>query len=62
MFCFLLSQNITINLYRRISVHVVLHECASWSLTLREKRGLRMFENRAQRGIFGAQRDEVTEM
>jgi len=62
MFCFLLSQNIKINLYRTISAHVVLYGCASWSHTLREKRGLRLFENRVQRGIFGAQRDELTEM
>jgi len=27
---------------------------------LREKRGLRVFENRVLRGIFGAERDKVT--
>jgi hypothetical protein len=31
-----------------------------WSLTLREERRLRVFENRVLRGIFGAKRDEVT--
>ena len=62
LFCFLLSQNIKISLYRRVSVRVVLYGCATWSLTLREEHGLRVFENRVQRGIFGAQRDEVTEM
>jgi len=30
------------------------------SLTLREERGLRVFENRVLRRIFGARRDEVT--
>jgi hypothetical protein len=34
--------------------------CESWSLTLREKRRLRVFENRVLRGIFGAKRDDVT--
>ena len=31
-----------------------------WSLTVREERRLRVFENRVLRGIFGAKRDEVT--
>ena len=31
-----------------------------WSLTLREKRGLRVFENRVLRRIFGIERNEVT--
>jgi len=30
-----------------------------WSLTLGDKRGLRVFDNRALRRIFGAKRDEV---
>jgi hypothetical protein len=33
----------------------------TWSLTLREERRLRVFENRVLRGIFGPKRDEVTE-
>jgi len=33
---------------------------ASWSLTLREERGLRVFENRVLRRIFGPERDEGT--
>jgi hypothetical protein len=32
----------------------------TWSLTLREKRKLRVFENRVLRRIFGLKRDEVT--
>jgi hypothetical protein len=32
----------------------------TWSLTLREEHGLRVFENRALRRIFGPKRDEVT--
>jgi hypothetical protein len=31
-----------------------------WSLTLREEHGLRVFENRMLRRIFGPKRDEVT--
>ena len=38
----------------------VVYECETWSLTLREERRLRVFEIRVLRGIFGAERDEVT--
>jgi len=38
---------------------VVLYECETWSLTLREEHRLRVSENRALR-IFGPKRDEVT--
>jgi hypothetical protein len=38
---------------------VVLYGCGSWLLTLREERGLRVFENRVLRRIFGPNRDEV---
>jgi len=34
--------------------------CLPWSLTLREERRLRVFENRVLRGVFGPKRDEVT--
>jgi hypothetical protein len=39
---------------------VVLNGCETWSLTLREERRLKVFENRALRRIFGPKRDEVT--
>jgi hypothetical protein len=39
---------------------VVLYGCETWSLTLREKHRLRIFENRALRRIFVLKRDEVT--
>jgi hypothetical protein len=39
---------------------VVLYGCEKWSLTLREKYRLRVFEKRMLRRIFGAKRDEVT--
>jgi hypothetical protein len=38
---------------------VVLYGCETWSLTLREKHRLRVFENRVLRGIFGPKGDEV---
>jgi hypothetical protein len=38
---------------------VVLYGCETWSLTFRDKRGLRVFENRVLRRIFGSKRDEV---
>ena len=38
----------------------VLHGCETWSLTLREERRLRVFENRVLSRIFGAKRNEVT--
>jgi len=39
---------------------VVLYGCEIWSLTLREERRLRVFENRVLRRVFGPKRDEVT--
>ena len=38
----------------------VLYGCETWSLTLREGRRLRGFQNGVLRGILGAKRDEVT--
>jgi len=46
--------------YRTINIHVVLYGCETWSLTLREERRLRVFENRVLRRVFGPKRDEVT--
>ena len=34
--------------------------CETWSLTLRDERKLRVFENMALRRILGPRRDEVT--
>ena len=39
---------------------VVLYGSETWSLTLREERRLRVFENRVLRRVFGPKRDEVT--
>jgi hypothetical protein len=39
---------------------VVLYWCETWSLTLREERRLRVFENRVLSRVFVPKRDEVT--
>jgi hypothetical protein len=56
----LLSKNLKIKIYRNIILPVVLYGCKIWSLTLREKRRLRVFENRVLRRVFGPKRDELT--
>jgi len=55
----LLSKNLKIKAYRTIILPVVLCGCETWSLTLREERRFRVFENRVLRRIFGSRRDEV---
>ena len=55
----LLSNNLKIKIYRTIILPVVFG-CETWSLTLREERRLRAFENRVLRRIFGSRRDKVT--
>jgi hypothetical protein len=40
--------------------NVVLYGCETWSLTLKEERRLRVFENRVLRRVFGPKSDEVT--
>jgi len=56
----LLSKNLKIKIYRNIILPVVLYGCETWSLTLREGRKLRVFENMVLRRIFVSRRDEVT--
>ena len=56
----LLSKNLKIKIYRTIILPVVLYGCETWSLTLREERKLKVFENMVLRRIFGPRRDEVT--
>ena len=46
--------------YRTIILPVVVHGCETWSLTLRDERRLRVFENRVLRRVFRSKRDEVT--
>jgi len=54
----LLSKNLKIKIYRTIILPVVLYGCETWSLTLREERRPRVFENMVMRRIFGPRRDE----
>jgi len=56
----LLSADLKIKIHRTIIMPVVLCGCETWSLTLKEERRLRVFDNRALRGMFGPKRDEVT--
>jgi len=62
----LLSKNLKIKIYIYIYIYitiilpVVLYGCETWSLTLREEKKLRVFENMVLRRIFGPRRDEVT--
>jgi hypothetical protein len=56
----LLSKNIKIGMHKSVILPVVLYGCETWSLTLREKHRLGVFENRMLRRIFGQKRDEVT--
>jgi len=56
----LLSKSLKITIYRTVILPVILYGCETWSLTLREERKLKVFENRVLRRIFGSRRDEVT--
>ena len=56
----LLSKTLKIKIYRTIILPVVLYGCETWSLTLREERRLRVFENRVLRRVFVPKRDDVT--
>jgi hypothetical protein len=55
----LLSKNLNIKMYRTIILPVVLYGCETWSLTLREKHRVRVFENRVLMRIFGPKQHEV---
>ena len=48
----LLSKNVKIKIYRTTSLPVVLYGCETWSLTLREERKLRVYENMVLWRIF----------
>jgi hypothetical protein len=52
----LLSKSIKSKIYRIIILPVVLYECETQSLTLREERRLRVFESRLLRSIIGPKR------
>jgi hypothetical protein len=46
-------------MYRTVILPVVLYGYGTWSLTLREKRRPRVFENRVLMRIYGPGKDEV---
>jgi hypothetical protein len=54
----LLSRNVKVKIYKTIILPVVLYECETLCLTLREEYRLRVFENRVPRRIFGPKREE----
>jgi hypothetical protein len=55
----LLSRNVKVKVHKTIILPAVLHGCDTWSLTVREERRLRVFENRVLRRIIGPKSDNV---
>jgi hypothetical protein len=49
-----------IEIYRIIILSLVLYGCETWSLILRKKRRLRVFENRMLQKMYRPKRDEAT--
>ena len=47
-------------MFKTIILSAVLYGRETWSLTLREERWVRVFQNRVLRRIFGPKSDEVT--
>jgi hypothetical protein len=47
-------------MYRTITLPVFFYGCETWSFTLREESGLRVFENRSLGKIFVPKKDVVT--
>jgi hypothetical protein len=54
----LLFKNIKTTIHRTITLPV-LYGCETWSLTLREKQRLMVFENRVVRKLLGPRKDEI---
>ena len=57
---FLFCVGRRIKIYRSIILSVVLYGRETWSLTLREKQRVRVFEDRVLRKLFRLKRDAVT--
>lgn len=55
----LLFDNVKIEMFRTISMPVVVCGCEAWSVTLRDERGLSVFQNRVLLKIFGSKWDEL---
>ena len=60
LFVFQFAIKTKVNICRTIILPFVFYGSETCSLTLREERKLRVFENRVLRRIFGPVRDEVT--
>ena len=56
----LLSKSLKIKIYITIILPVVVYDCETWSLTMKEERRLRVFGNKVFRRIFGPKRNELT--
>jgi hypothetical protein len=58
-FSSLLPKNTKFNLYSTAITPVLLYGCGTWCFRFRYEHGLRVFENRVLRKIFGPKNDEV---
>ena len=58
--CFRVGWNSLMKIFQVLYIHSVYSTCETWSLTRREERKLRVFENMVLWRIFGPRRDEVT--
>ena len=56
----LLAENLKMKTYRTVILFVVLYGCEKWSFKLREKRRLKVLENRVLWRILRPKMDEVT--
>jgi hypothetical protein len=54
------QPTVQIKIFGTVILSVVLYGYEAWFVTFRVEHGLRLFENRVQRRIFGPKRDEVT--
>jgi hypothetical protein len=52
----IIVTHVKVKIYKTIILPVVLYECETWSVTVREEHRLRVFENRVLRRIFGPKR------
>jgi len=59
-FKFSIKKNLKIEIYRTIILPGVVYGCETLSLTIREERRLRVFENRVSMRVFGPKRDKET--
>jgi hypothetical protein len=56
----LITKNVKIKIHGIIILLAVLYGNETWSLTLRKKCRMRVFENRVLRRIFGPKRNDTT--